>query len=108
MEKAAPSARRGSFQRDLRTTKFLKQDEAGLRLILERRLALICWMERELQRRRRQIMEEKELLLERPLLLRKCPKCLRLALLSHAMFDTRKKQIVRVYECQCGEQFSDD
>jgi hypothetical protein len=51
-------------------------------------------------------MEDKQQLLQRPLLLRTCPKCLRLALLSLAMSDTRKNQIVRVYECQCGEQFS--
>jgi hypothetical protein len=108
MAKAVHSAKFGSVQRDLRTTKSLKQDEAGLRLILERRLALICWMERELQRRRRHIMEDKEQLLELPLLeLRSCPKCLRLAALSHTLFDTRKNQIIRVYECQCGEQFSD-
>jgi hypothetical protein len=108
MEKAAPSARRGSFQRDLRTTKSLKQDEAGLRLILERRLALVCWMERELQRRRRQIMEDKEQFLEQPLLeLRMCPKCLKFAALSDTQVNNRKNQIVRVYECQCGEKFSD-
>jgi hypothetical protein len=108
MEKAVHSAKRGSFQLDLRTTKSLKQDEAGLRLILERRLALICWMERELQRRKRQIMKDKEQLLEQPLLeLRMCPKCFRFASLSHTQVDTRKNQFVRVYECQCGEQFTD-
>jgi hypothetical protein len=49
-------------------------------------------------------MEDKEQLLERSLLeLRVCPKCHRFAPLSHTLFDT-----VRVYECQCGEQFSDD
>jgi hypothetical protein len=66
MEKAVHLAKRGSFQRDLRTTRYLKQNKVGLRLNLERRLALICWMERELQRRRRQIMEDKEQLLEPP------------------------------------------
>jgi hypothetical protein len=71
MEKAIHSAKRGTFQRDLRTT-------TGQRLILERRLALICWMERELQRRRRRITEDKEQLLERSQLeLRVYPKCLR-------------------------------
>jgi len=63
MEKSVHSAKRGPFQLNIRTTKSLKQGEPGLTLILERRLALICWMERELQRRKRQIMEEKEQLL---------------------------------------------
>jgi hypothetical protein len=62
MEKAIHSAKRGAFQRDLRTTKSLKP---GLRLTLERRLALICRMECELQRRSRRLMEDKEQLLER-------------------------------------------
>jgi hypothetical protein len=60
MEKAIHSAKRGSFQLNLRTTKSLMQDKAELTIILKRRLALICWMERELQRRKRQITEEKE------------------------------------------------
>ena len=78
MEKAVHSAKRGPFQLNIRTTKSLKQGEPGLTLILERRLALICWMERELQRRRRRITEDKEQLLERSQLeLRVCPKCLR-------------------------------
>ena len=47
-----------------------------------------------------------EQLLERPLLeLRTCPSCLRFASFSHT--DIRKNQIVRIYECQCGRQFSD-
>ena len=50
--------------------------------------------------------ESSEQLLEPPLLeLRMCPSCLRFAPLSHT--DIRKNQIVRVYECQCGRQFSD-
>jgi len=49
MEKAVHSAQPGSFQRNLRTTKSQKQDEAELRLILKRRLALICRIERELK-----------------------------------------------------------
>jgi hypothetical protein len=53
MQKTVHSAKRGFFQRNLRTTKSLKQDGAGLRLILERRLALICRMERELKTHRR-------------------------------------------------------
>jgi hypothetical protein len=100
MEKTIHSVKRGAFQRELRTT-------TGQRLVLERRLALICWMQDELQRRRRRIMEDKEQLLEPLLLLRTCPKCFRLALLSHTHVDTPKNQIVCVYECQCGEQFSD-
>jgi hypothetical protein len=45
-------------------------------------------------------------LLEQPQLeLRQCPSCLRFAPLSHT--DIRKNQIVRIYECQCGTQFSD-
>jgi len=108
MEKSVHSAKRGPFQLNIRTTKSLKQGEPGLTLILERRLALICWMERELQRRKRQIMEEKEQLLEQPLLeLRMCPKCFRFAALSHTQVDTRKKKTGRVFECRCGEQFSD-
>jgi hypothetical protein len=47
-----------------------------------------------------------EQLLERPQLeLRLCPSCLRFAPFSHN--DVRKNQIVRIYECQCGRQFSD-
>jgi hypothetical protein len=47
-----------------------------------------------------------EQLLEQPQLeLRMCPSCLRFAPLSHT--DIGKNQIVRVYECQCGRQFSD-
>ena len=108
MQKTVHSAKRGSFQRNLRTTKSLKQDGAGLRLILERRLALICRMESELKKQRRQIMQDKEQLLEQPLLeLRMCPKCLRFAAMSHTLFDIHKNQIVRIYKCQCGEQFSD-
>jgi len=45
-------------------------------------------------------------LCEPPLLeLRMCPSCLRYARLSHN--DIRKNQIVRIYECLCGRQFSD-
>jgi len=45
-------------------------------------------------------------LLEPPLLeLRSCPSCLRFAAVSHT--DYRKRQIVRIYECLCGRQFSD-
>jgi hypothetical protein len=92
------TAKRGAFQRGM----------AGLTIILERRLALLCWMECEVQRTRQQIMEDKEQLLEQPLLeLRSCPKCLRFAPLSHTQVDTRKNRIVHIYECQCGEQFSD-
>jgi hypothetical protein len=47
-----------------------------------------------------------EQLLEPPLLeLRMCPSCLRFAPLSHT--DIRKNQIIRIYECPCGRQFSD-
>jgi hypothetical protein len=50
--------------------------------------------------------EAKEQLFERPQLeLRMCPTCSRFAPLSQTFFDTRKNQIVRIYECQCGEKF---
>ena len=53
-------------------------------------------------------MEDKEQLLERAQLeLRVCPKCHRFAPLSHTFFDNRKNHGVRVYKCQCGEQFCD-
>jgi hypothetical protein len=63
-------------------------------------------MESELKKQKRRIMEDKEQLLERPQLeLRMCPKCLRFAAMSHT--DIHKNHIVRVYICQCGEQFSE-
>jgi len=47
-----------------------------------------------------------EQLLEQPQLeLRQCPSCLRFAPLSHT--EIRINQIVRIYECQCGRQFSE-
>jgi hypothetical protein len=51
MDKAVRSAKRGAFQRDLGTAK--PPLNPGQRLILERRLALICRMERELKKHRR-------------------------------------------------------
>ena len=46
-----------------------------------------------------------EQLLEQPHLeLRQCPSCLRFAHLSHN--DICENQIVRIYECLCGRQFS--
>ena len=89
-------------------TRSTHRQVSGQRLILERRLALICRMESELKKQKRRIMEDKEQLLERPQLeLRMCPKCLRFAAMSHTLFDIHKNQIVRIYKCQCGEQFSD-
>jgi hypothetical protein len=47
-----------------------------------------------------------EQLSKRPQLeLRTCRSCLRFAPLSHT--DIRKNQIVRIYECLCGRQFSE-
>jgi hypothetical protein len=47
-----------------------------------------------------------ESVLERTQLeLRTCPSCLRFAPLSHT--DIRKNQMVRIYECRCGKQFSE-
>ena len=53
MEKTVHSAKPGSFQRNLRTTKSLKQDEPEQRLILKQRLALVRSMERELKKHRK-------------------------------------------------------
>ena len=59
----------------------------------------------ELQKRR--IMEDKEQMSERPQLeLRRCSRCLRFVAMSH--INIHKNYIVRVYICQCGEQFFDD
>jgi hypothetical protein len=46
-----------------------------------------------------------QLLEQAQLELRMCPSCLRFACLSHT--DVHKNQVVRIYECRCGRQFSE-
>ena len=39
---------------------------------------------------------------------RPCPTCGTFPRLLHSMLDVRRKEIVRLYQCQCGERIWDD